>query len=74
MCHTNWSIGLMIKGIENNPIPMTVQDLVVGETYLFLPRSHFAAAHILLIVSPGIITEANPCHRKVSNIAMYACL
>ena len=71
---TNRSIEFIISGIVINPIPITVQDLATGEINFFLSSIHLDVAHTLLIVRPGIMTEAKPCHSRVSNTAKNALL
>lgn len=58
----------MISGIDPKPTPVTIHFLTCSLnnllTYLF--SANLDTAQSLLIVSPGITTDASPCHSKVS--------
>ena len=66
--YTYLSIGLTIRGMENRPAAITLRDLDWGVMTFVRSNSHLVEAHILLIVSPGMATDARPCHKRVSTI------
>ena len=62
-------MGLIMKGIDTRPTAVVVH-LRTGEGRLVENLRAFAEAqHILLIVNPGTITEAKPCHTNESTTA-----
>lgn len=58
-------MGWIIKGMDTRPITVEIH-LFFKATLLVLFCTNCTAAQILLIVKPGMITDANDCHNKVS--------
>ena len=70
---THLSIGLIIKGIALSPTIVVIHIWALGGTPLaYLLRVNLDAAQILLIVNPGMITEANPCQMAASTMVSTA--
>lgn len=70
---THLSIGLIIKGIALSPTIVVIHIWALGGTPLaYLLRVNLDAAQILLIVNPGMITEANPCQMAASTMISTA--
>lgn len=70
---THLSIGLIIKGIALSPTIVVIHIWAFGGTPLaYLLRVNLDAAQILLIVNPGMITEANPCQMAASTMVSTA--
>ena len=67
---TKWSIGLMMKGIDPRPIRVTVHFLVMRGIAEVLLNMRLLRKQILLIVYPGMATEAKPCQISVSKTAL----
>lgn len=64
---TRVSIGWIINGIDAKPIAVVIHGLRKnGLADLFCAKR--TTAQSLLIVKPGIITDANPCQSKVSTV------
>ena len=61
------SIGCIISGIAPSPTAVVIQDCAPGGTREanFLSKM-LITKHILLIVKPGIATDANPCQMTAS--------
>jgi len=63
---TEWSMGLIIIGMDRRPIAVVVHLLLMSDSEVCLRRRYKDIAHILFIVRPGTATEANSCHKRVS--------
>lgn len=66
---TDLSMGLIINGIAANPIPVTVHFRILGGKAVVFLKTKLDSLHSLLMVNPGIATDANPCHINVSPTA-----
>ena len=65
------SIGWTINGITPSPTAVVIHFLVFKGTFgATFARENKLAAHILLIVNPGIITDAKACQTSVSKAAI----
>lgn len=59
-------MGCIIRGIDARPITVEIHGLLNRGLVALLRCMKITSAHSLLIVKPGIITDANPCHISVS--------
>ena len=74
-CKAYPSIGLIIKGIALSPTNVVTHIWARGGIVLaILPSVNLDAAQILLIVKPGMITEARPCQMAASTEVSTAFL
>ena len=64
-------MGLIISGMHDNPIVVTTTFLRGRLRPDVRARKKWDSAQILLIVKPGIATEARPCHTRVSATAHF---
>jgi len=72
---THLSIGLIITGIALSPMTVVTHNCAprgIVRTYLF--SVNLDTAQILLIVKPGITTEARPCQMAASTAVSAAFL
>ena len=61
------SIGRIISGIDTRPTAVeTHRPFKIDLTFLLCRKR--TPAQILLIVKPGTITDAKPCHSRVSDV------
>ena len=65
------SMGCMITGMDTRPTPVAShrRNCWLSTRVACLFSRNLLAAHSLLMVSPGITTDARPCHSNVSNTA-----
>ena len=64
------SMGWTMKGMQPNPIAVVTHLRVVrGTEGSAFANTSSEAAHTLLMVKPGTITEANACQTNVSTAA-----
>ena len=61
---THLSIGFMINGMTPRPMAVVVHFLTGPGSLVARSSVKRESLHILLIVNPGMITDANPCHRN----------
>lgn len=62
-------MGLIITGIIAKPINVVIHVCVcIGIDFANRLRINLDDTHILLIVNPGIITDASPCQIPASTV------
>ena len=63
---TDLSMGCIMKGMQPSPTAVTVHLRATGGSLVVFSNTLLLIQHILLIVNPGIATDANPCQTRVS--------
>jgi len=64
-------MGFTIKGILHNPIAVVHHLLACGLNLLLFLKINKDIAQILLIVNPGMATDANVCQQSVSAATIF---